>query len=71
MFKIGCYLMAAACAFLAVVSLLDVVNVIDVGMEIKNLGIGAIGAIVSLFLGRNISHIERDEQHRNGPSLRR
>ena len=71
MAKIVCYIMSAACAVLAVVSLLDMVDVISMGMDVQNLGIGAIGALVSLFLGRNISHMERDENERGGPSLRR
>jgi hypothetical protein len=63
--------MSAACAFLGIVSFLDVISVIDIGMEVKDMAIVAVGAIMSLFLGRNISHIERDEKHRGGPGLRR
>lgn len=71
MVKMICYIMSALCAFLAVVSFLDVVDVVSVGMEARNLAIGVVGCGVSLFLGRNISHMERDEAHRGGPGLRR
>ena len=71
MVKIVCYAASVLCAFLAVVSLLDVLDIISVGMEMRNLAIGVGGSGVSLFLGRNVSHMERDESDRGGPGLRR
>ena len=71
MVKNICYVIGAGCALLGVVSLLDVLGVIEMGMTFRNLAIGVVGAFLSVFLGRNISHIERDEADRGGPSLRR
>lgn len=69
MVKVICYIMTALCSILAVASLLDILDVISIGMEMRNVVVGAVGAVCSFYLGRNISHFERDEKDRGGPGV--